>query len=395
MRIVDVPRHTGGAARLACFLLLATLPLVGIGASLQFAGAAAPNPSLSRGASLGGGITCRSANAQTNEGAPIAIDVLSGCQSLDGAQVQSVSQPSDGASTINPNNTVTYSPNPAFSGQDSFQFTASDLTGLFTSTASVYITVSPTSTTTTTTTSTSTSTSVTTSTTTTSTSTSTSGGTSTLTVESQLNGGGAMTGFYTVLYQNGAGIASGYTPATFTLNDGQTYSVQVDGYGSYYFQFWAGSGSVNGNETVVPNGDLSMTAVLCNGPPGTCADATPVNGITVYAHRIPASYWAPCFATACSAGTGPGATMFFQLYDSSGNLLQSAYADEAGYTFTGLTPGVTYYVWADNCNLCHGSTHDVVFQYWGAHTSTANPIAATVGSNLDAWYSCTNGCSGV
>jgi hypothetical protein len=203
-----------------------------------------------------------------------------------------------------------------------------------------------------------------------------------------------MTGFYVVLSQDNVTVATGYSPAQFTVNDGQTYAVEVDDYSSYYFQYWADTGSVNVNRTFTTASNLSLTAVMCDGPPGTCADPTPADGITVFAHRIPASYWAPCFATACSAGTGPGATMFFELIDSSGNVVQTAYADERGYTFTGLTPGATYHVQADNCNLCHGSTHDVVFQYWGNDTSTANPIAATVGTNLDAWFSCTNGCSG-
>jgi hypothetical protein len=119
-----------------------------------------------------------------------------------------------------------------------------------------------------------------------------------------------------------------------------------------------------------------------------------VGGITVYAHRIPASYWDPCFATTCSAGSGPGTTMYFELQDAAGNTIQSGYADENGYTFTGLTPGVTYYVYPDDCAGCHGSTHDVVFDHWG-DGSTVRPLATSVGSSLDAWYSCTNGCSGV
>jgi hypothetical protein len=124
-------------------------------------------------------------------------------------------------------------------------------------------------------------------------------------------------------------------------------------------------------------------------------------GITVFAHRIPASYWDSCFATSCTnpyapcntTCTGPGATMYFGLYDSAGNLVQSGYADENGLTFTGLTPGATYYVYPDDCDMCHGSLHDVVFQHWGDGT-TVRPIAVTTGSSLDAWYSCTNMCLG-
>jgi hypothetical protein len=219
------------------------------------------------------------------------------------------------------------------------------------------------------------------------------GPTSQLTVDTQLDNGSAITGFYTVLYQNGTIVSTGYSPAQFTVSNGQVYTVEVDGYGSYYFQYWLDTASVNIDRNVTTSANLSITAVMCNGPPGTCPDPIPKYGITVYAHRIPASYWDPCFATACSAGTGPGAAMYFELYDSSGTLIQTGYANEQGYTFSGLNPNATYYVYPDDCNLCHGSTHNVVFQYWGANSSTARPIAATVGTSLDAWYSCTNGCN--
>lgn len=359
-------------------LVLGIFPVAGVGSGLA-----------SLGGALGPGavVSCSDTHAGTGEGVPVVVDVLSSCQSLAGGdQVQSVTQPSDGRSSINPNGTVTYAPGPGFTGQDSFTFTASDATGLFTSTANVYVTVAQASTTTTS--------SSTSSSTTTATSTASSSSTaSELTVGTTLNGGGPLTGFYAVLSHDGATVATGYTPVSFKVDDGQAYAVEVEGYGGYYFQYWANTGSVDPSMTLTAGGDLSVTAVMCDGPPGTCPDATPVDGISVYAHRIPASYWAPCFATSCSAGKGPGASMFFQLYDSSGNLLQSAYADEGGYTFTGLTPGATYYVLADNCDLCHGSVHDVVFRYWGNDSSTANPMAASVGADLDAWFSCTNECA--
>ena len=84
--------------------------------------------------------------------------------------------------------------------------------------------------------------------------------------------------------------------------------------------------------------------------------------------------------------------MYFELHDSSGNLVQDGYADEYGCTFSGLNASATYYVYATDCQSCHDSLHDVVFQHWGDN-STVSPIAAMVGSSLDAWYSCTNNCA--
>jgi len=203
-------------------------------------------------------------------------------------------------------------------------------------------------------------------------------GTSQLSVNTQVNGGGILNGFYTVLYRKGNVVTTGYTPATFTLTNGKIYGVEVQGFGKYYFQYWLATGSVNPIMKISISAASSETAVLCKGPPGTCHDPVPKNGITVYAHRIPASYWAPCFAPVCSAGTGPGASMYFVLYNASGHVVGTGYSDEAGYTFTGLKSGVTYYVYPEDCDLCHGSTHNVIFRYWDHNSSSMRPLAATV-----------------
>jgi len=340
-------------------------------------------------------------------------------------------------------------------------------------------------TTTTTTSSTTTSSTTTSSTTTSSTSTTTS--TSTVSVDSVNQFGNPITGYYTALYNSGGTVlGSGFTPATFNTTSGQTYGVRMDGYGSCTFTKWSDGVTTDPRSFAAPSSGTTFTGVYdCasaspystltirsvnqagssatgyavtilnsqgqavdtattplafnttvgqsyevrassgSGSGGSCtfsywsgngstnlpltltATSAPQyltgvfdcnsNGgptsITVYAHRIPAGYWAPCFATACAAGTGPGATMYFALYNSDGTLIATGFANENGYTFTGLTAGDTYYVRAENCDSCHGSTHDVLFDHWG-DANTTDPVAVVAGSSLDAWYSCTNGCGG-
>src|SRR5207237_3352323 len=107
-------------------------------------------------------------------------DQLMGGLPGDSLHVESVTQPLDGAATINPDNKVAYSPLQDFYGSDTFQYTAADQTGLFTGTASVHVTVKALSSTTTTTT-TMTSSTTSSSSTTTSTVTSTSSSTTTTT----------------------------------------------------------------------------------------------------------------------------------------------------------------------------------------------------------------------
>jgi hypothetical protein len=89
--------------------------------------------------------------------------------------------------------------------------------------------------------------------------------------------------------------------------------------------------------------------------------------------------------------------MWVVLYDSSGNVVATGFADENGHTFTGLTAGATYYVYPADCDLCHGSTHDVLFNHWDNNVnSTTRPLPVIAnGTSVSAWYTCTNGCSGV
>jgi hypothetical protein len=147
------------------------------------------------------------------------------------------------------------------------------------------------------------------------------------------------------------------------------------------------SGSSSGGGGSGGSGGSSATAGESGAGPGT---------ITIYDHRVPQSDWAQCFALVCNAGTGPGASMWVVLYDSAGTVVATGFSNEDGLTFTGLTPYATYYLYPSDCDLCHGSNHDVLFSYWGNNGLTTRPLAVSAnGAFVDAWYTCTNGCGGV
>ncbi|MBE9063540.1 S-layer family protein [cf. Phormidesmis sp. LEGE 11477] len=80
-------------------------------------------------------------SATTNENVAVSIDVLDNDSDLDGdgLSVESVTQGSNGSVAINPDGTVTYTPDTDFSGSDSFEYTVSD--GELTDTATVEVTV--------------------------------------------------------------------------------------------------------------------------------------------------------------------------------------------------------------------------------------------------------------
>ncbi|TXS88886.1 hypothetical protein FV139_21005, partial [Parahaliea maris] len=77
----------------------------------------------------------------TEQGEPVVIDVLDNDIFVEGSIVTSVTQPSNGTVVINPDNTVTYTPNPGFFGEDTFTYTAISPTGEASDTANVTVTI--------------------------------------------------------------------------------------------------------------------------------------------------------------------------------------------------------------------------------------------------------------
>ena len=218
------------------------------------------------------------------------------------------------------------------------------------------------------------------------------GGGSSLTVSSVDQNGNAVSGYYVALQSAGKTVGTGFTTTTFATTSGQVYTIEADGYATCTFAKWSDGMTSNPRSFTASASALALTVVYNCGTSGGGGgkDTT----ITISANRVPASYWAPCFALTCSLGTGPGASMYVVLYNSAGTVVATGFADENGYTFTGLTPGATYSVYPSDCDLCHGSTHDVLFNHWGDN-STTRPLKVTPGATVAAWYICTNGCGGV
>jgi chitobiase/beta-hexosaminidase-like protein/Big-like domain-containing protein len=87
--------------------------------------------------------------------------------------------------------------------------------------------------------------------------------TNSLTVRTQNAQGGTITGYWTVLQQNGQTVATGFSPATFTLNSGQQYDITVSDYGSATFHHWLDTGSTVRTRTISISVDTTITAVYC------------------------------------------------------------------------------------------------------------------------------------
>jgi DNA-binding beta-propeller fold protein YncE len=104
-----------------------------------------------------------------------------------------------------------------------------------------------------------------------------------LTVDTVDTTGQALSGYYTVLYQGsdggggGGAVASGFSPASFALDIGQQYTVQVDDYGSCQFDHWADTGSTSALRTISVTSDTQLTAVYNCGTSTSTIDVSTVN----------------------------------------------------------------------------------------------------------------------
>jgi len=144
-------------------------------------------------------------------------------------------------------------------------------------------------------------------------------GQSQLTVISQDTKNNALVGMYAVLYDgSGNVVATGYTPAAFTLNDGVGYVVQVDDYGSCSFNHWADTGGQTPSRSISIASNTQITAV--------------------YGCGVASSSSVTVSSIDQNGGTAPG--FYTRLYDSSGKLVADGYTPKTFSTTSGTTYGI-------------------------------------------------------
>ena len=162
-----------------------------------------------------------------------------------------------------------------------------------------------------------------------------------LTISTQNTEGNVITGYYTVLNQSSSIVATGFTPAPFTLNSGQTYTVQVDNYGSCQFDHWADTGSKVDVRTVSISSNAAYTAVMnCGGSSALTISSQNTNGQQINGYDM----------------------VLYQNY----NVVSSEFTP----TQYSLNVGATYTVAADNYGSC-------TFYEW---VNATNGIGAIGGS---------------
>src|SRR5581483_6640315 len=108
-------------------------------------------------------------------------------------------------------------------------------------------------------------------------------GQSSLAVRSEDAADTQINGYYTTLSQNGAVVKSGFTVATFTLNNDQTYTVSVSDYGQYVFDHWKDTGSKTRDRSISISSNTQITAVYrnINGDPSPPPPPTGQSSLTL------------------------------------------------------------------------------------------------------------------
>ena len=172
-----------------------------------------------------------------------------------------------------------------------------------------------------------------------------------LVVSSQNTAGTTINGYYTVLSdQNGNPSATGFTPATFALNNGQGYMVTVDNYGSCSFSHWADTGSTDAQRSVTITSNIQLTAIY------NCSGSTGSVQLTIN--------------TVDSSGSPmPG---YYVVLNQSSNIVATGFTSN---TFT-LNSGQTYTVQVDGYQSC-------VFLHWSDTGSVVDGRTVSITSDTE------------
>jgi hypothetical protein len=184
-------------------------------------------------------------------------------------------------------------------------------------------------------------------------------GTSTLTVNTVNAAGSSINGYYTSLSQNGALIKSAFSPASFTLNSGQTYQVSVSDYGSYAFDHWS-DGSTGRQKTVTGGQAATLTAYYKSSAPAPAPEPEDA-ALTVKSVEL----------------SGKAITGLWTTIKKDGATVKTGYTP---LTFTAQV-GSTY-------EVSVGNYQSYAFDHWESGSkSSARQVTVNADTALTAYYS--------
>jgi len=180
-----------------------------------------------------------------------------------------------------------------------------------------------------------------------------------LTVTTVDSTGSEMIGFYTVLSQASNTVEVGFSPAIFTLNTQQVYSVQVQNFADYVFDYWEDTGSTANTRNVVIESDTQFSAVYRN------------------------------ISTPSPMSSG-NSQLVVRTIDSSGEMLGyfTVLSQGGAAIDTGFSPSSFSLNDGQNYDIRVGNFGDLVFDHWQDSGSTLNErnISITSYTEITAVY---------
>jgi hypothetical protein len=161
-----------------------------------------------------------------------------------------------------------------------------------------------------------------------------------LTVQSSDLSGNSISGLWVELQSGGQTIATGFTPATFSVVTGSQYTVYVANYQNFVFNHWD-DGSTSPYRAITPTQDTTLTAYYSTGSLSTPSSPTNLSAIAASSSQINLSWNAP------SSNGGSPITGYKIERSVDGGSTWSVLAGNTGSTATtysdsGLVSGVTY-----------------------------------------------------
>ena len=171
--------------------------------------------------------------------------------------------------------------------------------------------------------------------------TATSPNSSTLTVDTYNLSGNEITGIYIEIQDStGKDLATGYSPATFSLTQGQQYTVYANDYQNIAFNHWD-NGSTNPARVISISQDTTLLAFYSTGSASSPQPPTGLAAASVSASQINLSWTAP-------SNNGGAAVTGYKVERSldGGSTWSTTVADtgsaSTSYSDTGLQSGTTY-----------------------------------------------------
>jgi hypothetical protein len=169
------------------------------------------------------------------------------------------------------------------------------------------------------------------------------GGSGSLTISTQDSNGRTITGYFTLLYQNGNLVSTGFSPFTHNLVSGAIYNVQIANYGSCFFNHWSDTGDASSQRTFTAiSGAQTFTAVYNCGGGGGGGGGSSTSTLSILTTDGSGTQIAGLYVTLWQAGV-----MIKSCFSScsftvnNGQSYQVAVADFGHYSFKHWTDGTT------------------------------------------------------